>query len=111
MKSHSLDFKIKESLIPIQILEMNNSYYIYVGDNGLNFNNLVLSYRLENQSFSSNLYQEIYSETAKIIGERLSSKFSKPIFMSVNISDSLFDLELRVGLEQGLKNYISSLSN
>jgi hypothetical protein len=42
MKSVSLELKYKNTELPIQIITLSNSYYVYVGTNKLNFDNLTI---------------------------------------------------------------------
>ena len=86
----------KEKVL-IQILKQSNSYYIYIGNTNMFFNNLILSIPFQN---SNENYKNITSKDliededeinnyGKIISEFLSKKINKPIFISFNLNDDL----------------------
>lgn len=126
MDSYSLELKFKETIVPIQIVVLNQSYFIYVGTTHLNFENLTIGMfsnsnkeqkpDFDNQtsdSFccSSVILDDIYSNHGKELAERLSYKFNCPIYLSFNIPDEYITLELKIKIEASITNYLRDLND
>mmetsp|Transcript_26416 Transcript_26416/g.27458 ORF Transcript_26416/g.27458 Transcript_26416/m.27458 type:complete len:138 (-) Transcript_26416:16-429(-) len=135
MKAYSLDLKYRESLLPVQVIQLKDSFFIYIGTQQLKLDNLTfglyvnrnksnakentdkkqveetskLNSQDEGLSCSTLLLDNIYSENAKFISERLSKKFQSPIFLSLNIPDNYINLEFKVILESSLSNFLTSI--
>ena len=121
MNSHSLELNFDNHIIPIQILELNKAFFIYIGSSlqQINFENLTLSFynqkkdnlNDEGTAFSSVIYDDLYSELAKQIGERFSKIFKCPFYISMNIPDDQVNtnLEFRFILENSIKNYLKEI--
>lgn len=110
MKSHSLDLNYKNGVLPIQILELNKSFFVYVGTPDYRFDNLVMSIPFsKEESFSTVLFDDLDSENAKKISNRLSIKTALPVFVSLNIPDNFFTLEFGLVLETSLTKYLIKL--
>ena len=86
----------KEKIL-IQILKQSNSYYIYIGNTNMFFNNLILSIPFQNNIDNNKnivtkeliVDENEINNYGKIIGEFLSKKINKPIFISFNLNDEL----------------------
>ena len=75
--------------LSVQILQLKDSYYIYIGSNNLTFNNLTLS--LPSTEFiKSNPTTQIIDEEpnaiARLLSSSLSSKLNKPICLKPKIN-------------------------
>lgn len=88
MKNRNFVLTFQKSLISLQILSLENSYFIYIGSNQMTFDNLVLSVIGQSGEVStSELVDDNQSEIGKTLAFSLSSKIKMPVFLSFNISD------------------------
>ena len=88
MKNKNFVLTFQKSLISLQILSLENSYFIYIGSNQMTFDNLVLSVIGQSGEVStSELVDDNQSEIGKTLAFSLSSKIKMPVFLSFNISD------------------------
>lgn len=101
MKNKNYIIKYNTNILNMQIITMNKSYYIYIGDNQMLFENLLLSIpnRLDNEKNEKELLPENISSTkliddemndlAEVLNNYLVSKLKVPIYLSMNIYDPL----------------------
>lgn len=101
MKNKNYIIKYNTNILNMQIITMNKSYYIYIGDNQMLFENLLLSIpnRLDNEKNEKELLPENISCTkliddemndlAEVLNNYLVSKLKVPIYLSMNIYDPL----------------------
>ena len=88
MKNRNFVLIFQKSLISLQILSLENSYFIYIGSNQMTFGNLALSVIGQSGEVStSELVDDNQSEIGKTLAFSLSSKIKMPVFLSFNISD------------------------
>ena len=98
-KNYVINYNTKN--INMQIITMNNSYYIYIGDNQMLFENLLLSIPnkredaknengiLPENISSSVLIDDEVNELANVLNTFLVSKLKVPIYLSMNIYEPL----------------------
>ena len=101
MKNKNYIIKYNTKNINMQIITMNNSYYIYIGDNQMLFENLLLSIpntinnekdekALKPENISgTKLIDEESNDLIDILNNFLVSKLKVPIFLSMNIFEPL----------------------
>ena len=101
MKNKNYIIKYNSKDINMQIITMNNSYYIYIGDNTMMFENLLLSIpnKTEDKQMEKGLAPENISCTkliddetndlAELLNNFLVSKLKVPIYLSMNIFEPL----------------------
>ena len=89
MNNTNYVFSFNDIKLSVQILQLKDSYYIYIGSNDLTFNNLTLSLP-STQFIKSNPTTQVIDEEpnpiARLLSSSLSSKLNKPIYLSYNIS-------------------------
>ena len=101
MKNKNYDIKYNTKNLNMQILTMNNSYFIYIGDNQMLFENLLLSIPNkidkekneksllpENISCSTLIDDEV-SDLTEVLSNFLVSKLKVPVYLSFNIFEPL----------------------
>jgi hypothetical protein len=83
MESYSIISKYESYSIPIQIIKLKDSFFIYVGTSGFNFDNLIISSFSSNEipSKSANCYT-VFEDEYSEIGKSLSNKLSKIILLT-----------------------------
>ena len=101
-KNYIINYNTKS--INMQIITMNNSYYIYIGDSNLLFENLILSIPnkindINNDNNAKGLLPENIScskliddevdDSVEVLSNFLVSKLKVPVFLSMNIYDPL----------------------
>ena len=101
MKNKNFLIKYNTKNVNLQIITMNNSYYIYIGDSKMQFENLLLSipnkidFKIEEKGLtpekisSSKLIDDEVNDLAEILNNFLVSKLKVPIYLSVNIYEPL----------------------
>ena len=102
MKNKNYIIKYNTKNLNLQIISMNQSFYIYIGDNQMLFENLFLSIpnqinKTENKEESltpekiscSALIDDEMNDLAEILNNYLVSKLKIPIFLSFNIYEPL----------------------
>ena len=101
MKNKNYIIKYNTKNLNMQIITMNQSYYIYIGGNTMQFDNLILSIpnQIDNdQSEKGLLPQNISSrkliddeatDLADILNNFLVSKLKVPVYLSFNVNDPL----------------------
>ena len=62
--------------IPLQVLTMKDSYYIYIGNSNMSFDNLVMSIPTLGYVASSDLIDDIPNSYSKIISQSLTQKLN-----------------------------------
>lgn len=67
MKSNNLELKYKNTNLPIQIISLSNSYFVYVGTNKLNFDNLTIGMYVRESSNSKLEFNSSTLENDKIV--------------------------------------------
>ena len=87
MKNKNYILSFSNHDIPLQVLTMKDSYYIYIGNSNMSFDNLVMSIPTLGDVASSDLIDDIPNSYSKIISQSLTQKLNKPIFLSMNIND------------------------
>ena len=87
MKNQNYILSFSNYDIPLQVLTMKDSYYIYIGNSNMSFDNLVMSIPTLGYVASSDLIDDIPNSYSKIISQSLTQKLNKPIFLSMNIND------------------------
>ena len=101
MKNKNYVIKYNTKNLNMQIITMNNSYYIYIGDNQMLFGNLLLSIPNkvdsekneksllpENISCSTLIDDEV-SDLTEVLSNFLVSKLKVPVYLSFNIFEPL----------------------
>ena len=103
MKNKNYIIKYNTKNLNMQIITMNQSYYIYIGGNKMQFDNLLLSIpnQIDNdneqnekgllpQNISSKkLIDEEVNDLADILNNFLVSKLKVPVYLSMNVIDPL----------------------
>ena len=87
MKNKNYILSFSNHDIPLQVLTMKDSYYMYIGNSNMSFDNLVMSIPTLGYVASSDLIDDIPNSYSKIISQSLTQKLNKPIFLSMNIND------------------------
>ena len=123
-KSYIIKYNLKN--FNLQIITMNNSYYIYIGDNQMKFENLILSIPntfnkeknkditndnkalLPENISSSLLIEDEINDSIKILNTFFVSKLKIPIYLSFNIDDPLIikDSSFISFLEENILNLL-----
>ena len=102
MKNKNYVIHYNNKNINLQIITMNNSYYIYIGDNKVLFDNLLLSIpnKIDEKKDTNNekekpllpediscskLIDDDSNDMGEILNNFLVSKLKVPIFLSMNI--------------------------
>ena len=89
MNNTNYVFTFNAIKLSVQILQLKDSYYIYIGSNDLTFNNLTLSLPFT-ECIKSNPTTQIIDEEpnaiARVLSSSLSSKLNKPIYLSYNLN-------------------------
>lgn len=106
MNSINFYSNIENINIPIQIITLNESFFIYIGSSEFLFDNLTVGIfdKTFNNAHVSSIYDEEYSEISKNLAHKLSTKFNCPIYLSFNIQDDLinFNNEIYYHIEKDL---------
>ena len=103
MKNKNYIIKYNTKNLNMKIITMNQSYYIYIGGNKMQFDNLLLSIpnQIDNdneqnekgllpQNISSKkLIDEEVNDLADILNNFLVSKLKVPVYLSMNVTDPL----------------------
>ena len=102
MKNKNYLIKYNTKTLNMHIITMNQSYYIYIGDNQMLFENLLLSIpnkvnEEENKEQSllpeniscSKLIDDEINDLSEVLNNFLVSKLKIPIFLSMNIYEPL----------------------
>ena len=103
MKNKNYIIRYNTKNINMQIITMNSSYYIYIGDNQMLFENLFLSIpnNFEDEKVGNDtsllpqniscckLIDEEINDLTEILNKYLVSKLKVPIFLSMNIYEPI----------------------
>ena len=102
MKNKNYLIKYNTKTLNMQIITMNQSFYIYIGDNQMLFENLLLSIpnklnKEENKEKGllpeniscRNLIDDEINDLSEVLCNFLVSKLKIPIFLSLNVFDPL----------------------
>ena len=106
MKNKNYVINYNDKKLNLQIITMNNSYYIYIGDNKVLFENLLLSIPnkidekkdinnekekglLPENISCSKLIDDDSNDMGEILNNFLVSKLKVPIFLSMNIYEPI----------------------
>ena len=106
MKNKNYVIKYNDKNLNLQIITMNNSYYIYIGDNKVLFENLLLSIpnKIDEKNDTNNenekgllpeniscskLIDDDSNDMGEILNNFLVSKLKVPIFLSMNIYEPI----------------------
>ena len=101
MKNKNYIIKYKTKQLNMQIIKMNNSYYIYIGDNQMLFDNLMISIPnkinnvkeekglLPENISTSKLIDDEVNDLAEVLNKFLVSKLKMPVYLSMNIYEPL----------------------
>ena len=87
MKNQNYILNFSHNDIPLQVLSMKDSYYIYIGNSNMTFDNLVMSIPTLDTIATSDLIDDIPNSYSKLLSQNLSQKLKKPIILSMNIVD------------------------
>ena len=87
MKNQNYILNFSNHDIPLQVLSMKDSYYIYIGNSTMTFDNLVMSIPTLDTIATSDLIDDIPNSYSKFLSQNISQKLNKPIFLSMNIVD------------------------
>lgn len=89
MKNKNYVFECFKTTLSIQILSLENCYYIYISSSQMNLDSLTVSF--PSQSLGSTSTVELMDEAPSMISSSLSSalstKLKVPIYLSLNITD------------------------
>ena len=124
MKNKNYIIKYNTKNLNLQIITMNQSFYIYIGDNQMLFENLFLSIpnlieKKDNQEQNllpeniscSQLIKDEMNDLAEVLNNYLVSKLKIPIFLSFNIYEPLLTkdpLFIRF-LQENIYNILSKI--
>ena len=124
MKNKNYIIKYNTKNLNLQIITMNQSFYIYIGDNQMLFENLFLSIpnliekkdNLEQNLLPENiscsqLIKDEMNDLAEVLNNYLVSKLKIPIFLSFNIYEPLLTkdpLFIRF-LQENIYNILSKI--
>ena len=101
MKNKNYVIKYNTKNLNLQIITMNNSYYIYIGDNQMLFENLLLSIpnKIDNEKNEksllpeniscSTLIDDEVSDLTEVLSNFLVSKLKVPVYLSFNIFEPI----------------------
>ena len=101
MKNKNYVIKYNTKNLNMQIITMNNSYYIYIGDNQMLFENLLLSIpnKIDNENNEksllpeniscSTLIDDEVSDLTEVLSNFLVTKLKVPVYLSFNIFEPL----------------------
>ena len=102
MKNKNYIIKYNTKNLNLQIITLNQSFYIYIGDNQMLFENLFLSIpnqinKIENKEQNllpeniscSALIEDEMNDLGKVLNNFLVSKLKIPIYLSLNIYEPL----------------------
>ena len=102
MKNKNYLIKYNTKTLNMQIITMNQSFYIYIGDNQMLFENLLLSIpnKLDKEENKEqgllpeniscrNLIDDEINDLSEVLCNFLVSKLKIPIFLSLNVFDPL----------------------
>ena len=101
MKNKNYVIKYNTKNLNMQIITMNNSYYIYIGDNQMLFENLLLSIpnKIDNEKNEksllpeniscSTLIDDEVSDLTEVLSNFLVTKLKVPVYLSFNIFEPL----------------------
>ena len=101
MKNKNFLIRYNTKNLNLQIITMNNSYYIYIGDSKMLFENLLLSIpnkidsKIEEKGLTpdkistSKLIDDEVNDLAEILNNFFVSKLKVPIYLSVNIYEPI----------------------
>ena len=102
MKNKNYIIKYNTKNLNLQIITLNQSFYIYIGDNQMLFENLFLSIpnqinKIENKERNllpeniscSALIEDEMNDLGKVLNNFLVSKLKIPTFLSLNIYEPL----------------------
>ena len=101
MKNKNYVIKYNTKNLNMQIITMNNSYYIYLGDNQMLFENLLLSIpnKIDNEKNEksllpeniscSTLIDDEVSDLTEVLSNFLVTKLKVPVYLSFNIFEPL----------------------
>ena len=101
MKNKNYIIKYNTKQLNMQIITMNNSYYIYIGDNQMLFDNLMISIPnkinnvkeekslLPENISTSKLIDDEVNDLAEVLNKFLVSKLKMPVYLSMNIYEPL----------------------
>ena len=102
MKNKNYLIKYNTKTLNMQIITMNQSFYIYIGDNQMLFENLLLSIpnKLNKEETKEqgllpeniscrNLIDDEINDLSEVLCNFLVSKLKIPIFLSLNVFDPL----------------------
>ena len=120
MESHSLILNHEKYKLPLQIIELKNSFFVYIGNGSLKMENLILGFSCggsssnepnsyKDCSYSTSILNEVDSTIGRDISERLSFEFKMPFYVSMNIEDGFLNFELRILLENSIKKFIHGI--
>ena len=87
MKNQNYILNFSNNDIPLQVLSMKDSYYIYIGNSNMTFDNLLMYIPTLDTIATSDLIDDIPNSYSKLFSQNLSQKLKKPIFLSMNIVD------------------------
>ena len=126
MKNKNYIIKYNTKNLNLQIITMNQSYYIYIGDNQMLFENIYLSIPnrvnkeekkeqnlLPENISCSPLINDEYYDLAEVLNNYLVSRLKIPIFLSFNIYEPLLLKDpLFIGfLQENIYNILSKNLN
>ena len=101
MKNKNYIIKYNTKNLNLQIITLNQSFYIYIGDNQMLFENLLLSIpnKIDNENNEksllpeniscSTLIDDEVSDLTEVLSNFLVSKLKVPVYLSFNIFEPL----------------------
>lgn len=76
MESHSLEFEFHGTSLPVQVIKMSGSYFVYLGKSNFSFENLIVGFQHKDihggmNPCISTIFDDLTSEIGKNIVDRL----------------------------------------
>lgn len=92
MKNENYIIKFFDNLFSLQIIFLNASYYIYIGTQSMEMNNLALSLPFDQQNKENSTISifdddELSSSYNTMLSNSISLKLKSPVFLSMNINN------------------------
>ena len=108
---HDFQDKVGEVSVACQIMKMDSSLYLWVGDyNNRNMTNLALAFSMENKGKQNVVTTQIMGPIADVmstnLASRLSKKTGKPVYVSFNlVADNLSLPNIEKRIHEEFKKY------
>jgi hypothetical protein len=113
MENHNFIFVWEDYKFPIQIIKLQDSFFVYVGKQNFSFDNLIVSnlMRDQNEPNCHTFIDDEFSEVGKNLASKLVMKFKCPFYVSFNIEDDMlnFNRGLYLILEKNIFDKVTEI--